>query len=165
MGIPIDVEGPVTAEIFTVARIGEGLVLTGPCGPAPWLIETGGGEHPLDAVRRIVTGALDGVRLLHSTSWRFEKGAVILSFVVVIEADAIGTMDTAPIGRVGLARSTTHEPPKSIEGSQVLEHGLRHLSWLAKEDQTVKETLDEGWHLLLSAYMPQPFQQLTEAPS
>ncbi len=158
--LPLDVEGPVTAEVFTLARPADGLVLTGPCGAAPWLIESGAGEHPLDTVRRIVSGALDGVRLIHSTSWRFERDAVVLSFVVVIEAAAVGTMDAAPVQRADLARGSPHSAPETIGHHQVVEHGLRHLAWLAKEDDVVRSTLDDGWHALLADYVPEPFRQL-----
>lgn len=56
----LDVSGPVLAEVFTVFPNGASLALTGPCGAAPWLIETGGGEHPLDTARRIVETAMPG---------------------------------------------------------------------------------------------------------
>jgi hypothetical protein len=36
-----DVEGPVQAEVFVVWLAGAHLELTGPCGPAPWLLELG----------------------------------------------------------------------------------------------------------------------------
>lgn len=160
----LEVEGPVTAEVFTLARSADGLLLTGPCGAAPWHIESGGGEHPLDTVRRIVEGAVDGVLLVHSTSWRYERGAVVLSFVVVIDAAAVGAMDAAPVERSDLARSSSHAAPETIGNLQVLEHGLRHLAWLAKEDAVVQATLDEGWHALLAGYVPEPFRQLETSP-
>ena len=160
MGMPLDVEGPVTAEVFTVARDGERLVLTGPCGPAPWLIESGNAEHPLDTVRRIVEGALPDAMLVHSTSWRFERGAVYLTFVVVIDRGSVGEMDSAVIPRADLARSTAHAAPAAIAHGQVLEHGLRHLAWLVRDDETVADTLDQGWHDILSGYVPEPFRQL-----
>lgn len=158
--LPLDVGGPVTAEVFTLARLGNGLVLTGPCGAAPWLIESGSTEHPLDTVRRIVEGTIEGVRLLHSTSWRFERGAVVLSFVVVIDPEAVGDMDQAPVVRLELARSTSHEAPPAIDHGQVVEHGLRHLAWLVAEDEAVSAALDGGWHSMLAAYIPEPFRQL-----
>lgn len=158
--VPIDVEGPVTAEVFTVARTEGGLVLTGPCGADPWIIEAGPGEHPLDTVRRIVTGVLDGVLLVHSTSWRYERGAVVLTFVVVLDPSAIGSMAVALVGRSELARSTAHAAPSEIGHSQVVEHALRHMAWLAAEDEAVKATLDAGWHAMLQGYVPEPFQQL-----
>lgn len=162
MGMPLDVEGPVTAEVFTVARDGDQLVLTGPCGPAPWLIEAGGGEHPLDTVRRIVENSIPDPILLHSTSWRFERGAVYLSFVTVIDSGRIGDMGSATITRSDLARNTTHAAPEAIAHGQVLEHGLRHLAWLATEDDTVRAALDDGWHHILDGYVPEPFRQLDE---
>jgi len=155
-----DVDGPVTAEVFTVARTEEGLVLTGPCGADPWLIEAGPREHPLDTVRRIVSGALDGVLLVHSTSWRYERDAVVLSFMVVLDPVGIGSMAVAPIGRTELARSTAHAAPSVIGHNQVIEHALRHMAWLAAEDEIVKATLDEGWHAALEGYVPDPFRQL-----
>lgn len=156
----LDVDGPVTAEVFTLARSADGLVLTGPCGAAAWHIESGAGEHPLETVRRIVEGAVDSVLLVHSTSWRYERGAVVLSFVAVIDPAAVGAMDAAPVVRSDLARSSSHAAPEAIGHHQVLEHGLRHLAWLAKEDPVVRATLDDGWHALLTGYVPEPFRQL-----
>lgn len=159
MGMPLDVEGPVTAEVFTVARDRDRLVLTGPCGPAPWLIEAGNTEHPLDTVRRIVERSIPDPVLVHSTSWRFERNAVYLTFVTVIDCESIGDMATAPISRAALARNTTHAAPDEIGHDQVLEHGLRHLAWLASEDETVRNALDEAWHEILGDYVPEPFRQ------
>jgi len=158
--LPIDVEGPVTAEVFTLAMTDLGPLLTGPCGPAPWLIEAGHGEHPIDTVRRLAGSAMPGLRLLHSTSWRFERGAVVLSFLVVMDESRIGEFETVPVHRVDLARSTATEAPPAIGYEQVLEHALRHLAWLAKEDEAVRVALDDRWHDLLEGYVPEPFLQL-----
>lgn len=157
--LPLDVEGPVTIEVFTVCHDGAGLVLTGPCGPAPWLIESGGGEHPLDTAVRIIKGALPDSLLVHSTSWRFERNAVVLTFLAVVP-DA-HQMDAAPVGRSDLARNAEHTAPDDISYGQVLEHALRHLAWLAKDDETVKATLDADWLESLAGYVPEPFQQLS----
>lgn len=158
MAIPLDIDAPVTAEVFTLVREGSDLVLTGPCGPAPWLIEAGRSEHPLDTVRRIVTGAMEGVLLVHSTSWRHERDSVMLTFVVVVSARA--DMAGSSVSRVDLARSTATEAPASIAHSQVLEHAIRHLAWLASTDDVVRSTLDPDWHAILESYVPEPFQQL-----
>jgi len=158
--LPIDIEGPVHAEVFVVAHDGESILLTGPCGAAPWDIETQGVDHPLDLVRSMSDRVLGDVKLLHSTSWRWDKSAVILSFVVVIDAEEIGAMPAEPVGRVALARSAATEAPEDIGWLQVLEHGLRHLAWLAAEDDIVQSTLDDPWKESLSAYVPAPFQQL-----
>jgi hypothetical protein len=157
--IPIDVQGPVTIEVFTVCRRGDGLMLTGPCGAEPWLIESGGGEHPLETAVRIIEGALPDSLLVHSTSWRFERNAVILTFLAVIEEP--GDIKLAPVGRADLARNAEHSAPSGISYGQVLEHALRHLAWLASDDDVVKQALDDGWHQTLASYVPEPFQQLT----
>ena len=43
-----DVEGPVQAEIFVVWLADDHLELTGPCGPALWLLELGPTDHPVE---------------------------------------------------------------------------------------------------------------------
>lgn len=160
MVLPIDVEGPIRAEVFTVALDGDSMILTGPCGPAPWHIEVHGEEHPMETARRIVADALPDVLLVHSTSWRWDAGTTTLTFVAVIPDDALGSMEAAPIERADLARSAAAVAPTSIAYRQVLEHALRHLAWLAAEDEVVKTTLSPQWHRTLASYVPEPFQQL-----
>jgi len=41
----------------------------------------------------------------------------------------------------------------------VLEHALRHLSWLAKDDPVVADELRD-WAGVLGAYAPEPFRSL-----
>lgn len=77
-----DVEGPVQPEVFVVWLAGDHLELTGPCGPAPWLLELGPADHPVEVVTRIVRDVIGEPLLVHSTSWRRDRDAVILSFVV-----------------------------------------------------------------------------------
>ena len=157
--LPLDVEGPVTIEVFTVARVGGSLMLTGPCGPAPWLIETGDGENPLDTAVRIIKGVLRDSLLVHSTSWRFERGAVVLTFLAVVPE--VGEMDSMSVERSALARNAEHSAPDDISFGQVLEHALRHLAWLAEDDEVVQSALDGGWLALLAGYVPEPFRQLS----
>jgi hypothetical protein len=155
-----DIEGPVQAEVFVVWRNGERLELTGPCGAAPWLIELGETDHPVDVVERIVHDVIGPPTLVHSTSWRRDRGAVILSFLVTIDASLVGDMDSGTIGHVDLARSEATAAPRDIAHEQVLEHGLRHLAWLAEEDPVVRSELDAGWHAALGGYVPEPFRAL-----
>jgi hypothetical protein len=157
---PWDIEGPVQAEVFVVWLNGERLELTGPCGAAPWLIELGETDHPVEIVDRIVRDVVGPPRLLHSTSWRRDRNAVILTFVVVIDPKLVGSMETAPIDRAELARSEATAAPSDIGFQQVLEHGLRHLAWLAREDQVVRRELMPGWRAVLAGYIPEPFQSL-----
>ncbi len=159
-GLPIDILGPVRAEVFVIAHDGIHALLTGPDGPQPWHIETGNDRHPLDLVRDMATSTMAEVLLVHSTSWRWDRQSVVLSFLVVVSAGAIEDMERVPIRRADLARSTAHQAPTEIGSNQVLEHALRHLAWLAKEDAVVAATLSDAWKTELMTYIPSPFQQL-----
>lgn len=97
--LPFDVEGPVRAEVFVVALRDGSPVLSGPCGAEPWLIEAGGEEHPVATVERLAKAAVDPVHVSHSTSWRHNAGAVVLSFVVVTDADALKALARDAQGR------------------------------------------------------------------
>src|SRR6476620_4186368 len=149
-----DIDGPVQAEIFVVWLRDDHLELTGPCGPAPWLVELGATDHPVDVVDRIVRDVVGEPLLVHSTSWRRDREAVILSFVVVIENSTVGDMESAPIGRAALARGEATAAPRAIATEAVVEHGLRHMAWLAKDDPVVAATLPAAWRDVLSAYVP-----------
>ena len=155
-----DVEGPVQAEIFVVWLNGDHLELTGPDGPIPWLIELGSSDHPVAVVDRMVRDAVGQPRLVHSTSWRRDRDAVILSFVVVIDEEVVGEMASAPIGRAELARSEATAAPRDIAYQQVVEHGLRHLAWLVADDPVVAGELSDDWRRVLAEYVPEPFRAL-----
>jgi hypothetical protein len=120
----------------------------------------GDDEDPVEVVSRLSTNLLGPPLLAHSTSWRRARGSVILSFIVVIGDAQASELGGVPIGRAELARNTATAAPKSIAATQVIEHGLRHLSWLAKEDQVARAVLSDEWKRLLDGYVPEPFQHL-----
>jgi hypothetical protein len=155
-----DVCGPVQAEIFMLWRNGDHVELTGPCGAAPWYVEVGQAEDPVEVVARMVSDVVGPPRLVHSTSWRRDRDGVILSFVVVIDPDQAVAMPTTSIERAELARSDAVRAPATIASSQVIEHGLRHLSWLLADDPVVARELDGNWAALLASYTPEPFRNL-----
>jgi hypothetical protein len=155
-----DVEGPVQAEVFVVWLSGDRIELTGPCGAAPWIIQLGETDHPVEAVDRIVRDVVGAPRLVHSTSWVRAREAVILSFLVVIDPELRRGMESAPIERADLARSAATAAPSAIGHRQVLEHALRHLAWLAKDDPIVAGELSSAWREALARYVPEPFRGL-----
>jgi hypothetical protein len=155
-----DVESPVQAEVFVVWLDGSELRLTGPDGPQPWILELGPTEHPVEVVDRVVRDVVGPPILVHSTSWRRDRDAVILSFVVVIPPELVDGMASVPIERAELARSEATAAPKDIAVSAVVEHGLRHLAWLANDDPVVAEELPAAWRPLLAGYVPEPFRAL-----
>lgn len=155
-----DIEGPVQAEVFVVWLNSDHVELTGPDGAAPWRIELGETDHPVEVVDRIVRDVIGPPILVHSTSWRRDRSAVILSFVVAIGPELRGEMASRPIGRSELARSEATAAPASIGSDQVLEHALRHLAWLAQDDPVVAAELPDGWGSALAGYVPEPFRNL-----
>jgi len=155
-----DVDSPVQAEVFVVWLDGDQIQLTGPDGPRAWYLQLDATEHPVEVVDRIVRDVVGPPLLVHSTSWRRDRGAVILSFVVVIEPDLVGSMDSVAIGRAELARSEATVARRDIALEAVVEHGLRHLAWLADDDPVVAATLPSGWRPILATYIPEPFRTL-----
>src|SRR5437762_1954024 len=95
----IDVESPVQAEVFVLCLRQGTIELTGPCGPAPWYIETTPDEHPVEVVHRLVADVIGDAELIHSTSWRQGRDGIILSFFVIINSELADTMQSSPIGR------------------------------------------------------------------
>jgi hypothetical protein len=155
-----NVDGPVQAEVFVVWLDRDRPALTGPCGPAPWLLELGRTDHPVEVVDRIVREVIGPPILVHSTSWRRDLDAVVLSFVVVIDRTLVGEMASAPIDRAPLARSEATAAPHEIATAAVVEHGLRHLAWLAADDPAVAAELPAAWTPVLAGYVPEPFRNL-----
>jgi hypothetical protein len=156
----IDVGGPVLVEVFVLCLRAGAIELTGPCGSAPWYVEKAAGEHPVDVVRRLVADVIGEPELVHSTSWRQSDEGVILSFFVVVDPGLVETMVSAPVVRGELARSGTTTAPASIATDQVLEHAIRHLAWLARDDAVVRAKLSEEWTSALAPYLPEPFRNL-----
>jgi hypothetical protein len=156
----LDIEGPVRGEVFVVAVGAAGPVQTGPCGAVPWQIETHDDAHPMEVVRVVVGEVLGRVDLLHSTSWRWDHGAVVLTFLAVIGEAMIGDMSAVPIIRTELARGRAAHAPDEVNDAQVLEHALRHLAWLVEDDPEVADALGGLWDDVLAGYTPEPFRQL-----
>jgi hypothetical protein len=101
-------------------------------------------------------------RVAHSTSWRYEAGRVILTYIVVVEPPerlAPDSLIAMPVARATLARGEAMTPPPAIGVAAVLEHALRHLSWLIKDDQAIATALAD-WRDVLSDYQPEPFRAL-----
>jgi hypothetical protein len=155
-----DVDSPVQAEVFVVWLDGDRIQLTGPDGPQAWHLQLGPTEHPVEVVDRIVRDVVGPPMLVHSTSWRRDRDAVILSFVVVIPSELVGSMASLPIDRAELARSEATAAPRYIAVSAVVEHGIRHLAWLVDDDPVVAETLPPAWRPILASYVPEPFRAL-----
>lgn len=158
-----DVEGPVQAEVFVLCLRDGDIHLTGPCGPAPWYLEVDADEDPLDVVTAMTVRAVGSPLVSHSTSWRRDRGGVILTFVAVVAPALLADMASRPLERVDIARGSANAAPERIESDQVIEHGLRHLAWLVKDDAVVASELGPGWAAVLAGYTPEPFRALARS--
>jgi len=98
--------------------------------------------------------------LVHSTSWRRGPGGVFLTFVVVVGENQATELASQPIRRTDLARNSAAEAATGIATSQVVEHALRHVAWLAQDDDAVKAALSPTWLAALAGYVPEPFRHL-----
>lgn len=101
-------------------------------------------------------------RVAHSTSWRYEEGRVVLTYIVVVEPPERLPTDSLipiPVARETIARGEAMAPPKAIGVAAVLEHALRHLAWLVKDDAAIAAALPD-WLAILSDYTPEPFRAL-----
>jgi hypothetical protein len=155
-----DVGGPVQAEVFVLCLADGRPELTGPCGPAPWYLEVSAAQDPMTVVSDAIRRVIGEPALVHSTSWRRDRDAVILSFVTVIESASARQLSTKAVDRAALARGGATTAPTGIATEQVIEHGLRHLAWLAHDDATVASHLSADWHAALAGYRPEPFRHL-----
>jgi hypothetical protein len=103
-----------------------------------------------------------GVRaaVVHSTSWREERQAILLTYLAVIGTPAGGNLrgfERRPVERRELVRGTAMSPPRVIDVEDVVEHALRHLAWLRVEDAIVASALGAHWRESLHGYEPAPF--------
>jgi hypothetical protein len=117
---------------------------------------------PGEVVVEVMKGYPLVPRVVHSTSWRYEEGRVILTYVAVVEPPGelpSGSLVSLPIARAEIARGDAMGPPKAIGVDAVLEHALRHLSWLVHDDPAIAAALG-GWAGVLAGYEPEPFRAL-----
>lgn len=116
--------------------------------------------HPAEVVVEGIAQLALSPFLVHSTSWRMAGGRLVLTFIVGVETpgvdSAAGFADDL-VGRVDLARGHVLGPPTDVEPYHVVEHGLRHLAWLVKDDAGIRDALPD-WAAALADYEPEPFR-------
>jgi hypothetical protein len=128
----------------------------------------GGWDPDLDPHEAIVDAVAElGLApfMVHSTSWRVVDRSVVLTFLVGVDppghvADAF---EVELVTRAELARGRATGPPPEVHLTQVVEHGLRHLAWLVREDEAIHEALG-GWERALGGYEPEPFRAFGREP-
>lgn len=103
--------------------------------------------------------------MVHSTSWRVVHPLLLLTFLVAVEPpqQIPDSFENELVMRTELARGRAIGPPPQVHLSQVVEHGLRHLAWLVREDDAIHEALVR-WSRALSGYEPEPFRAFGREP-
>ena len=83
------------------------------------------------AERRL--GEADALRVVHSTSWRYERGGIVLSYLVY--SDRLVFRGRTRVGRLE-ALPSPEEPARDARDRDraVASHALRHLAFLVAED-------------------------------
>lgn len=146
-------------EILPVAlREGQVFALRPDCAES-FIVGWPAGARPEDVATRAMEQLGMGPTVLHSTSWRHAGQEVVLTYLAVVSlaAGPPPSWEVTPIMHVELARGDATTPPPAIGVLQVLEHALRHLSWLSRDDPVIARTLPD-WTDILAEYVPEPFQ-------
>jgi hypothetical protein len=124
------------------------------------------GLSPTAKPGEVVVGVLKWYPLVplvvHSTSWRHEEGRIILTYVAAVEPPGKlppDSLSIIPITRAQIVRGGAMAPPTAIGVGAVLEHALRHISWLVGDDPAIESAL-AAWKRELAAFTPEPFRAL-----
>ncbi|MHB8512126.1 MAG: hypothetical protein ACYDCC_08070 [Actinomycetota bacterium] len=147
-------------EIFPVFRDEDGLAWLKPMHADSLRIGTSPARTPADTVLRALERYGVTPIVVHSTSWRTQADRMILTYAAIVRPFAPkpeGPLRMLRIGRADLARGEATAAPKVIDVEQVIEHALRHLSWLVKDDPVIAEALSD-WRPTLESYTPEPFR-------
>lgn len=107
-------------------------------------------------------GVTDGVMLLHSTSWRVDGPAIVLTYMAVLENPGTvldrwpGARPVSPLLLEAVGKPPTHSPiaPPAPRHIDVLLHGLRHFRLLMTTDATSSAALTEPWPTHLRPLQP-----------
>jgi hypothetical protein len=116
-------------------------------------------DHPTLSVRLAVEAMGLVPRFVHSTSWRYQAGRVVLTYVAVVDPP-VGSVDDfvdEAVTRANVARSGALEPPRIITMDQVLQHTIQHLAWLIRDDPAAREALGP-WRPFLDGHRAEPFR-------
>jgi hypothetical protein len=151
-----------TLEILVLALDGGRVIWLKPIHADSLRVGLPKDEQPGDHVLAALASYPLVARVAHSTSWRYESGAVVLTYVAVVDPPDRLPLDSlveVPVGRADLARGAATSAPGDIAVGQVIEHALRHLSWLVRDDPAVREALPD-WEAVLAGYRPEPFRAL-----
>lgn len=122
---------------------------------------------PNTAVTRAARGI--GLRplVVHSTSWREDRGTLVLTYLVVVKRPRTlqASLEPLAIAPKSVALGDALTPPAVLSMHDVAVHALRHLAWLHGSDNCVRTVLNGGWARALTPFQPLPFLALADVPA
>jgi len=151
-----------TLEVLPVGLEADGLYWMKPLHAESLRVGLPSSARPADVVLDVLKWYPLHAIVVHSTSWRHEEGRVILTYVAAIDPPGELARDSllaVPVRRAELARGGATTAPAVIGVEAVIEHALRHLSWLVRDDPAVMTAL-AGWKAALTDFEPEPFRAL-----
>lgn len=110
------------------------------------------GGHP-DALARELAGFhdVDSGRLLHSTSWRYAHGRVVLTYAALPDPDPSDAVPLDLWRPLAYADDPMAPALTQVDDEDVAAHACRHLAYLRRTDPLVALTADVApqlWDLL-----------------
>ena len=128
--------------------------------------DLGDDETPDAAARRLAGFAAGGPvegRMLHSTSWRFAPGRIVLTYVALFDPDPRGAAIVRPLDEPARGTGPLEPSPPQIAEHDVVMHACRHLAFLRQTDPVVATASRANPVLwaLLRAYEPDVAGQRT----
>ena len=115
-------------------------------------------EHPDDIARHLAgftAGGPDG-RLVHSTSWRFATGRIVLTYAALPDPHPAGATILPPAAPIAIGSDPLAPSPPAVAAADVVSHACRHLAFLHRTDPVVAAASRRHPRLwdLLDAYRP-----------
>lgn len=151
-----------TLEVLPVGLGTDGLFWMKPMHADSLRVGLPASARPADVVLDVLKWYPLTALVVHSTSWRHEEGRIILTYVAAIAPPGEmppNSLVPVPVRRAELARGGATSAPTSIGVDAVMEHALRHLSWLVRDDPAVTNALRD-WREALAGFEPEPFRAL-----
>ena len=148
-------------EILPVALADRSIITLKPSHADSFVVGWPAGAKPEVTASKALRSLGLTPEVLHSTSWRHAGNEVVLTYLAVLSPGCAPpeSWEASVAGRTELARGDVTTPPPTIAVDQVLEHALRHLAWLSREDEVIGRALP-GWAQVLEGYVPEPFRAL-----
>jgi hypothetical protein len=162
----------ITVEVWPVAADEAGIWLLSGADALRWgPVEADGDVHyEVEALLRGFGIDLGGVDVIHSTSWRPDGPAVVLTYMAVVrtagyvletwpDAAPVTAALPAAVGRPPAHGAADVPVPRVVD---VLLHGLRHLRFLLDYDTETAAALDADWRRALGPLEPALATMFTE---